>query len=157
MTALTILLQWLHVGGAIFWFGSVLYADFVLIPVLQGMPLDLQRTVGSAIGARTSMILTPASGIVVLLGVFRGLTGNVRLNHLFDNSYNFTWLVSLVLAIILIFYSQRILNPVLGRLASTDPGPPLEALVSRIKTLATGELVFFFVLFTLMIAMRFGY
>jgi len=67
MTALTILLQWLHVGGAIFWFGSVLYSDFVLIPVIQGFPLDLQRTVGSAIGARTAKVLTPLAGIVVLV------------------------------------------------------------------------------------------
>jgi uncharacterized membrane protein len=157
MTALTILLQWLHVGGAIFWFGSVLYSDFVLIPVIQGFPLDLQRTVGSAIGARTAKVLTPLAGIVVLLGILRGLTGNVRLNRLFDNGYNITWLVSLVLAVILIVYSQRVLNPVLGRLETTQPGPALEALVSRIKALATGELAFFFVLFTLMIAMRFGY
>ena len=37
---LTIVLQWLHVLFAIFWFGSTLYANVVLWPAAQVLPRE---------------------------------------------------------------------------------------------------------------------
>ena len=40
-----IVIQWLHVFLGIFWFGSTLYLDFVVIAAVTSLPLGQQRTV----------------------------------------------------------------------------------------------------------------
>ena len=40
-----IVIQWLHVFSGVFWFGSTLYLDFVVIPAVMTLPLEQQRTV----------------------------------------------------------------------------------------------------------------
>ncbi len=40
-----IVIQWLHVFSGVFWFGSTLYLDFVVIPAVTTLPLEQQRTV----------------------------------------------------------------------------------------------------------------
>jgi uncharacterized membrane protein len=37
------LVHWLHIFSGIFWFGSILYLAFVLIPALTRLPLEQQQ------------------------------------------------------------------------------------------------------------------
>jgi uncharacterized membrane protein len=45
MDWLQVIVQWLHVFLGIFWFGSTLYSDVILIPAVTSLPIARQREV----------------------------------------------------------------------------------------------------------------
>ena len=55
------IVQWLHVGLGVLWFGTVLYNATILIPAISRLPLGLQRQVGSAIGVQGFRVIRPAA------------------------------------------------------------------------------------------------
>lgn len=159
--------QWLHVLLGIFWFGAILYSDFILIPALNTLPLGTQKTIGAAIGARAGRILPPVAMAVLLLGIVRGTVfGPIKSLEALGTPYGITWSVALVVTIATIVFAIRVLGPALGRLGSiTDaeafnpdgsPSAKLTTLVDGVKRKAFIELGFFLVIFTCMILMRFG-
>ena len=60
-----VIVQWLHVLAGITWFGSVIYADFILIPAIMTLRPDVQRAAGGAIGARAAKLI-PGVAIAVI-------------------------------------------------------------------------------------------
>jgi uncharacterized membrane protein len=167
MDWLVFIVQWLHVILGILWFGAALYADFILIPALNTLPLTTQRAVGAAVGARGNPIILTAATGVILLGVVRGTVfGPIKSLEALSTAYGITWLVALVLAIGLFLYGLRVLAPSLERLAAIpeaealtadgSPSAELAAAVERVKRILLIELVVFLAIFTCMILMRFG-
>ena len=167
MDPVIIVVQWLHVLLGIFWFGSVLYADFILIPALNTLSIPTQRSIGAAIGARANRIMPAVAFAVLILGVIRGTVfGQVKSLDDLTEPYGITWLVALVLTIATIVFGLRLLGPALERLgampesealnADGSPSAALTTLIARVKRLSLLELGLFLAIFTCMILMRFG-
>jgi len=157
--------QWLHVLLGIFWFGSTLYLDFVLIPALMTLPLGEQRRAGAAIGARAVPIFTGVAVAVIVLGILRGTVfGQIKSLDALGTQYGVTWLVALVAAVATAYWGLRILTPAVKNLytipeseaGAAGEQSPIAAAVADIRRKGQIELLGFFVIFTCMILMRFG-
>ena len=86
--------QWLHVGLGIVWFGTVLYTAIILIPAISRLPLSEQRRVGSLIGEQGFKVIRPVAGAVILLGLIRGtLFGPIKSLDALTSAYGITWLL----------------------------------------------------------------
>ena len=151
---LTALLQWLHVLGGIFWFGSSLMTNFVLVPILAGLAPDSQRAWAAAFAKRYGPIVGPIGGLVILLGIVRGITGGV-LGSL-GSPYGLTWIAAIVVGVALAGVGGGLIARTVEKLG-TASGQLWDESYGRIKTFGRVELGLFAVTFTLMIAMRFGY
>ena len=129
-------LQWLHVLFAIFWFGSQMYSLTSLQLMTDRLPPDaraiMDRAGGEGVPRRITIFV--ASG-TVLLGTLRGIAGGVL--DVLGTAYGITWLTSL-------FIGSFMVGSILTR---------------RYRGLLPRNVwnSLFFVMFTLMIAMRFGY
>jgi uncharacterized membrane protein len=159
--------QWLHVLFGIFWFGAVLYADFILIPAITTLPITSQREIGGAIGARAAKIITPVAGLVILLGLIRGTVfGPIKTFDALTTTYGLTWVFALIVAVVTFLWGTRVIVPAIERMnaisvadavqADGTPAPNLVAAIDRVKRVTVLELIGFFVIFTCMILMRFG-
>ena len=159
--------QWLHVGLGIVWFGTVLYTAIILIPAISRLPLSEQRRVGSLIGEQGFKVIRPVAGAVILLGLIRGtLFGPIKSLDALTSAYGITWLVGLAFAVGAYFWAERMVAPALERMNAIPeaqalgpdgaPTPLLAAAVGVVKRNAVLELGFFAVIFTCMILMRFG-
>ncbi len=150
-----VVLQWLHVLFAIFWFGFVMTLDFLIIPTVQTLEPRVQQAFGGAFGRRVPKVITPVASTVILLGVLRGIAGGV-LGRL-GSAYGLTWIAALVITTGLLLLGIYVLTPLAQKLQSASPGPEFDAILNRLKGLTVAELVGFLVVISLMIAMRFGY
>jgi uncharacterized membrane protein len=168
MDWLQFIVQWLHVFLGIFWFGAVLYADFILIPAITTLPIRTQRELGGAIGPRASRIIEPVAGLVILLGIIRGTAfGPIKSLDALTTTYGLTWLVALIAAVATFLWAKRVIIPAIDRLnaisldqvANADGSPPAAviAAIDRVKQVTLLELIGFFIIFTCMVLMRFGY
>ena len=163
--------QWLHVIFAIFWFGSSMYLDFVLMPTLQQVPPSSARDVGRRIVPRMAMAMRVAGTMVIILGLLRGTVwgplppGDGSLS--FGSEYGITWSISILLAIAIFAVGDGVIGRSARRLYEDDAlwsfatagGPPpagFLALSSRMRTFSLVQLVLFLAVFTCMILMRFG-
>jgi hypothetical protein len=163
-----VVVQWLHVLLGIFWFGSVLALDFLVLPAISRLPAEGQRAMGDAYGRVASRIIPPVGLLVIALGILRGTVfGTIRdLDTLVGSAYGVTWLVALVAAIATFLWGGLVLGPAAERFqaipaedavgADGTASPVFTAAVARIKLLAMLELVGFLVIFSCMILMRFG-
>jgi len=165
MDWLQVIVQWLHVFFGIFWFGSTLYADLILVPAVTSLPVARQREVVAPIGSRSVKLLEPVAGLVILLGFLRGTVfGQIRSLEALMTVYGVTWLVALVAAIALFYWAFRVLPPAIERMnaipldaeANEASNDAFAAALSRVKRISLLELVGFLIIFTCMILMRFG-
>lgn len=161
-----VIVQWSHVLLGIFWFGSVLYIDFVMIPALQTLPLARQREFGAAIGARAVKVILPVSLAVIVLGILRGTVfGRIKALDALGTTYGIVWLIGLIAASATFYWGYRVISPAVERLSAIPeseamqpdgtPLPRLAALINDIKRKSLLELAGFLVIFTCMILMRF--
>jgi len=156
--------QWLHILLGILWFGNTLVLTFVIIPVLNQLPIPQQREFGRLLGERAAPLFTVVGPAVIVLGFVRGtFLGSIhRLDDVFVNSYGVTWLVALITASLVFVGGKVVLEPALARMntaplnADGSPSPQLLAAVGRVKLISLVELLGFLVIFTCMILMRFG-
>ena len=155
MIWLQAVVQWLHVLFAIFWFGSVLTIDFLVVPTVQAVSPQVQQAFGGEFGRRGPKIITPVAFITVILGIIRGITVGVLGN--LGSAYGLTWIAALVLGIGLALWGYFLIVPAAEKLQKTAPGAEFDTALARIKVLTMSELFGFAVILTLMIAMRFGY
>jgi uncharacterized membrane protein len=154
-----ILVQWLHVLGGIFWFGGSMYITLILIPALLPLPREKQQEVAARVSPLTTRVLTPVAVLVIVLGFIRG-TFLGRLHSIQDvlsSAYGVTWLVGLIGAIGLQTYISMILDPDVRRLNTAKSNAEYDDTLARVKVMTLVELLGFFVIFTCMILMRFGY
>ena len=162
------IVQWLHVGLGVLWFGTVLYNATILVPAISRLPLAAQRQIGSAIGDQGFKVIPPVAVAVIILGILRGTVFGGRIRGLDDlaTPYGITWFVALVFAIGAFVWSERVIRPSLGRMNAIPesealgpdgaPTPKLIAAINDLKLNTILELGFFVVIFTCMILMRFG-
>jgi uncharacterized membrane protein len=159
--------QWLHVLLGIFWFGSVLYGDFILIPAIQTLSLGEQRKFGAAVGQRAAKVIPAVAGLVILLGIIRGTVfGPIKGPNELGTTYGLTWLVALVAAIATFYWGFRVITPAIAKLSEISEAdatqsdgsasPRLAVIVADIKRKTLLELIGFVVIFSCMILMRFG-
>jgi len=148
-------LQWLHILCGIFWFGSVLTADFIVLPTLRTLGPDIQATFLRAFVTRAPRIVTVIGGMTILLGLIRGIAGGV-LSDL-GSACGLTWMAAFIVGSSLLFLGTRILTPAAHRLINLPQGPQFETAMGHVKRLTLTELAGFLVILALMIAMRFGY
>ena len=157
-TALIIAVQWLHVLLGIFWFGSTLYANVILVPTLMGLPLQKQQEVSGRLARRSTQVLQPVAALVIVLGFLRGTVfGQLHsLADVFETTYGLTWLVALLAGLALFGWAFIVLKRALERLNTAQGPEQFAAGLTRAKVLTLAELAFFAVIFTCMILMRFG-
>src|SRR5258708_3905568 len=109
------LLLYLHIIGAIFWFGSGLFLQLVLAPALRGWQFEAQKPLLIAISGRYGKVVGPLAGLTVLFGILRGLVAGVFGN--LGSPYGLTFLASIVGAGFLIFLGAPFLGPTAGKMA----------------------------------------
>lgn len=156
--------QWLHILLGIIWFGNSLAVAAILIPSLNPLPIPTQREVGSRYGERATRVFDVVAPSVILLGFIRGtFLGTIHgVDDVFATAYGITWLVALVAAAVTFLWGRIVINGAVRsmNLASVNPDgtatPELEQATDRVKLVAVLELVWFLVIFTCMILMRFG-
>jgi uncharacterized membrane protein len=156
--------QWLHVLLGLFWFGTVLSIDLIVIPAINRLPIVAQRTVASYIGSRATAILHVVVPLVIALGFIRGtFLGPIKsVDVLLGSAYGLTWLVALVVTVLVYLYGLFVIIPALRVMdaaplnADGTATPELETATNRVKRLVSLELIGFFIIFSCMILMRFG-
>jgi len=154
MLVLLIAVQWLHVLGGIFWFGSALTNHVVVVPSIKAQPPESQKAWWRFYSSRYGQMIAAVAGATIVFGIIRGLVGGVW--SVLGSAYGLTWIASLLLGVGLAVVGARLTGPTAARLASPehlDNGADL----TRLNRLGRVELGLFVVLFSLMIAMRFGY
>lgn len=120
----------------IFWFGSQMYLDLTIKPQIAKLPDgvrdEFSRGLGSGLARRITVVTATGT---VLLGALRGIAGGVL--DMLGTAYGLTWLAAFAIGIVMMLsiwtrgFGGRVRSPVWYAL--------------------------FLVMFTLMIAMRFGY
>ena len=148
MYYVAIVLQWLHVGLAISWFGAVLFNDFMLFPVLARLQSGARSEFLKVFAVRFRPVIAAVAGLTILSGIARGLVLGIDLR----TAYGITFLAAIVVAGALAGFGARVLTPALERGLEGDL-PAFESL----RRLTVYELAGFLVIFTMMIALRFGY
>jgi len=162
------IVQWLHVLMGIFWFGSTLYLNFVVIPSTMVLPFAQQRTFTKRIGELSSRLITPAATLAVLLGLVRGtVLGPVTgLDYLFGNAYGITFFIAFLVTVATYLWGLFFVAGTANKLAAVPVTEEMLAegkvpvafstTLQRLKVFALLELLGFFSIFTCMILMRFG-
>lgn len=150
--------QWLHVIVSIFWFGTVLFTDFVLMPGLATMSPAAQQEFGVNVGPRVTRLIIPAALLSIALGVVRGLFfGDIAsVDAVFGTTYGLAWLAALVVAIATFAWGMFLITPAVDRLSTSTSPEAAAAEITRLKWLVMAELVGFVLVFTLMIVMHFA-
>jgi uncharacterized membrane protein len=147
--------QWLHILAAIFWFGSAMTVDLIIVPALRSLPADGRRAWLQPFNPRYARVVGPAGGVTILLGIIRGLLGGVWGS--LTSPYGLTFLAAIVISIAVAIIGARLIAPAAERIAASTDLAEIEAQTMRLSNLGKLEMVGFLVLFTMMIAMRFGY
>jgi uncharacterized membrane protein len=154
MLVLLIAVQWLHVLGGIVWFGSTVTNHVVVVPSIKAQTPESQKAWLRSYSLRYGRMIAAVAGATIVLGIIRGLVGGVW--SVLESAYGVTWIASLLLGIGLAFVGARLTGPTAERLASQEHANN-GAHLTRLSQLGRVELGLFLVLFSLMIAMRFGY
>jgi uncharacterized membrane protein len=162
------LIQWLHILMGITWFGSVIFYHFVGLPAVMSFPLKEQGMLMGRLGKYTPRLVVPASILVILLGILRGTVfGPIQsLSVLFGTAYGITWMLALAGALFNFVEGVGIgklaesLNKIEVDVYALEEGKVPTVLATRmqqIKKRTLVSLLVFFLIFTCMILMRFGF
>jgi len=155
MVWLLSVLLYVHVLGAIFWFGSGLMLQFVFIPALGTMPYEAQHPWLQALSANYSKIIGPIGGLTILFGILRGAFAGVFGS--LNTSYGITFVVAFVLAIPVIIVGARFIGPTAQKLATAASRDEVVALARQMSGYGRIEAGGMAVILALMVAMHAGY
>lgn len=149
--------QWLHILLGTFWFGGMLFSNFVVIPAIGRLPADGRGAAMAAVGAEANRILPWVAIATILLGIIRGtVLGDIRTVGDLGTTYGIEWLIGLVAAIAVLAWGTWVLNPAAARLAMGPPSPAKAAEMVRVRRYALVQLAGFLVVFTTMILMHYA-
>jgi uncharacterized membrane protein len=151
---LLLVLQWLHILFAIAWFGGSVAANFLVTPAAALLPAGEQAGWWKAFSGRTTGYFASVAGATIVFGIARGIAGGVL--SILTSAYGLTWIAALVLAIAVAVWGARVTNPTTARIA-TSTSSDLAVNLAAANRAGRIELGGFLVIFTLMIAMHFGY
>jgi uncharacterized membrane protein len=155
MVWLLAVLLYVHVLGAIFWFGSGLMLQIVFIPALGTMQYEAQHPWLQALGGNYSRIIGPIGGLTILFGVLRGAFAGVFSS--LGTPYGITFVVAFVLAIPIIIVGARLTGPTAQKLAAAASRDEVLALAKKISGYGRIEVGGMAVMLALMVAMHAGY
>src|SRR5207237_466948 len=112
MEWITIVVQWLHVFLGIFWFGSTLYLDFVVIPAVLRLPAEQQPAVSKRISQQSVRVILPVATLAILIGLIRGTVfGPIRsIGFLFGTAYGITFFTSFLAALATYLWGLLVLS-----------------------------------------------
>jgi uncharacterized membrane protein len=113
MLVLLIAVQWLHVLGGIFWFGSTLTNHVVVVPAIKAQTPESQKAWWRSYSSRYGQVVAAVAGTTIVLGIIRGLVGGVWTE--LESAYGLTWIASLLLGIGLAFVGARLTGPNRGK------------------------------------------
>jgi hypothetical protein len=147
-------LQFSHVLFAIAWFGSSLTLHFLIVPATSRLPREQQVGWYRSLAESSGPLFAILGGLTILLGILRGLAIGVWGD--LGSAYGLTWIASLVLGIFLMAWGGRMTGPAAKGLAEAS-AENIGTAVATITRVGRVELVGFFLILPLMIAMRFGY
>jgi uncharacterized membrane protein len=147
--------QWVHVLLGVLWFGYALSMYFLVSPALADLPEGQLREVNYRLGTLGARVFPVVATLVLLLGFVRGtfLGPIAAIDDVFGTTYGVTWLVALVATLGLFYTGARYIGPGWEGLREA---PDFQAAAARLRRVARGDLVLFFIVFTCMILMRFG-
>jgi len=148
-------LLYLHILGAIFWFGSGLMLQLVFIPALKGLPYEAQHPWLQALSGNYSRIIGPVGGLTILLGILRGAFAGVF--GALNTPYGITFVVAFVLAIPVIIVGARFIGPTAEKLAAATTRDEVLGLAGQITRYGRLEASGMLVMLGLMVAMHAGY
>ena len=148
-------LLYIHVLGAIFWFGSGLMLQIVFIPALGTMSYEAQHPWLQALSANYSRIIGPIGGLTILFGILRGAFAGVFGS--LNTPYGITFVVSFLLAVPVIIVGARFIGPTAQKLAAAGSRDEVGALAKRISRYGRIEAGGMLVMLALMVAMHAGY
>jgi hypothetical protein len=163
-----LIVQWLHVLLAIYWFGGTLYLNTIVIPTLIKLPVGQQRPVTGGISAKANKIFPIVQTLVIVFGVLRGTVfGPInKASDLFETAYGIRFTLSLVLTIVLAGVAHLGTGRSARKLADfplaeieKGSGPVYDAFMAqtgKVKMFSILSLVLFVIIFTLMIMLRVG-
>lgn len=148
-------LQGIHVLLGIFWFGSVLFADFVLMPTISSLEPKQQAAVMEPLGKRANRALIPVSILTIISGIILGISSGV-LNQL-STAYGWTWIASITFACALFYWGIGVIIPAERKLKKHTPDTPeFTKQLSKLKLFIMLELIAIILIFIFMVLMRFG-
>ncbi len=164
MNWVTFAVQWLHVLLGIVWFGYSLALAIFFIPAISRLSIPTQRQIGAALAERGTPIIDVLAPSILVLGIIRGtLLGPIdSVEDALTTAYGITWLLAIVMIVAVFLWGRLVIVPAVDRMSAAPltpdggPTPELEAALTTAKRVTVLELLGFFVLFTLMILMRFG-
>ncbi len=136
LTVATAAVHWLHVMFAIYWFGTILFTRLVLFPALRRIPEHDGPVRAALVGDTARRLTVVASTGTVALGILRGTLNGVWSD--LASPYGLTYLAALAIGLVMLSYI-------------TIGWPRGRPIYSRLYVAG------FPVMFTLMVAMRFGY
>jgi len=149
------ILLFVHILGAIFWFGSGLTLQIVFIPALGTMSYEAQHPWLQALSGNYSRIIGPVGGLTILFGILRGAFAGVFGS--LNTPYGITFVVSFVLAIPVIIVGARFIGPTAQKLAAAGSRDEVLALAKQITRYGRIESAGMAVMLALMVAMHAGY
>jgi hypothetical protein len=153
-------IEWVHILLGIFWFGSALYANLILAPVLMRLGPSIRRDLFTGVLGRAP-ILVWAGYLTVTAGLLRGTVfGRVQSTEvLFGTRYGVVWLAAFGVGVFLALWSHLVLwrsarRMIAMPLPAAASGPAVATRPDPIPVIV--EMVGFFVLFTFMIVLKFS-
>lgn len=149
--------QWLHILVGTFWFGGVLFSNFVVIPAVMRLPADGQAAAIRVIGEQANRIIPWVAIATIVLGVVRGTAlGEVKDVSALGTTYGIEWLVGLVAAVATFAWGMWVVGPAAERMTAGGLTSATPAEIGKVRLFALLELLGFFVIFTTMILMHFA-
>ncbi|HEY6875259.1 MAG TPA: hypothetical protein VI384_02755 [Candidatus Dormibacteraeota bacterium] len=148
-------LLYIHILGAIFWFGSGLMLRLFFIPALDAMPYEAQHPWLQAISNNYARVIGPIGGLTVLFGILRGASTGVF--GAFASPYGITFIAAFVLAIPVIVVGARFVGPTAEKLAAASSRDEVLALARTMRRYGWYETSGMLAILALMVAMHAGY
>lgn len=148
-------LLYLHILGAIFWFGSSLFLEYVITPALVKMQFETQKPLLLGIGARYSKLIGPLGGLTILLGIGRGISTGVLGN--LGSAYGLTFLASIVVGVAIIVVGAGFIGPNAEKMIAATTREDVVRQAAKVSQYGSYGTVGFLVILVLMVAMRAGY
>lgn len=129
--------------------------DLIIVPALRSLPAEGRRAWLQPFSPRYARVVGPAGGVTILLGIMRGLLGGVWAT--LTSPYGITFLASIFLGVAVAIIGARFIAPAAEKIAASVDPDEIEAQTRGLANWGKLEIAGFLVLFTMMIAMRFGY
>lgn len=148
-------LLYVHILGAIFWFGSGLMLRYVMMPAVANMPYEAQHPFLQVIGNNYSRIIGPIGGLTILFGILRGAFAGVFSS--LNTPYGITFVAAFVLAIPVVVIGARFIGPLAEKLAAAGSRDEVLVLAKKIAGYGNIETGGMLLMLVLMVAMHAGY